>query len=270
MRNTLLLTTVAAGALFSSAAVAADKVPICHYDGVEYRLMEVRPNTVANHQAHGDVAPSTWWPDGDGDGYGDPAGATIPCPAPDHVENGDDCNDADPSVSPFERDTCRDGIDNDCSGVVDQLCIPTGDCPCYGADRIRETVEDWARLQLDIHEEQCVDFARPAWEHPGWEEILELSFKNYVDLEDPFESGEKDRFLVYTADWDDGVPVADQAYCYGVSSWSENLPDGTSGGAIYYAWYATLDEGQVAACRGLIEGMADELGLVCKTEPDPE
>ncbi len=59
------------------------------------------------------------WTDADGDGYGD---ATLPVsvcePDPSIVENGDDCNDHDPALSPAALDIC-DGVDNDCDGVVD-------------------------------------------------------------------------------------------------------------------------------------------------------
>ena len=38
-----------------------------------------------------------WYPDADGDGYGDPSAPGSACPAPpEAVPNGDDCNDAEP------------------------------------------------------------------------------------------------------------------------------------------------------------------------------
>ena len=44
---------------------------------------------------------ATWYADDDGDGYGDPADTTEACDAPTGtVDNGDDCDDSDASVSP--------------------------------------------------------------------------------------------------------------------------------------------------------------------------
>ena len=66
--------------------------------------------------------------DQDGDGYGSPASAL--CSAPEL-----DCNDnefdANPGMSegPVGSDSCSDGLDNDCNGLVDNL-----DPGCQGPD----------------------------------------------------------------------------------------------------------------------------------------
>jgi len=61
----------------------------------------------------------TWYPDGDGDGYGDSAGAVESCQQPvSYVDNDDDCNDADTAVNPGAVESC-DGLDNDCNGTAD-------------------------------------------------------------------------------------------------------------------------------------------------------
>ncbi|MBL8615925.1 MAG: hypothetical protein JNM72_09990 [Deltaproteobacteria bacterium] len=61
----------------------------------------------------------TWYPDADGDGFGDEAGATLGCaPAEGEVAQGGDCDDADVEVAPGAPERC-DGVDNDCDGVVD-------------------------------------------------------------------------------------------------------------------------------------------------------
>ena len=45
--------------------------------------------------------------DADGDGY-----ASV-------ESGGEDCNDQDPDISPFDPEVCGDGVDNNCDGVVD-------------------------------------------------------------------------------------------------------------------------------------------------------
>ena len=67
----------------------------------------------------GALGESTWYADGDSDGYGDPASATISCDLPSgHVADATDCNDADNAVNPGATEIC-DSIDNDCSGAID-------------------------------------------------------------------------------------------------------------------------------------------------------
>ncbi|MCA9490274.1 MAG: right-handed parallel beta-helix repeat-containing protein, partial [Myxococcales bacterium] len=63
----------------------------------------------------------TFWRDADGDGYGDPAGASIvACGAPPgFVADDRDCDDTDDTVSPAGVEVC-DGVDQDCSGAPDE------------------------------------------------------------------------------------------------------------------------------------------------------
>ncbi|MDP2313140.1 MAG: MopE-related protein [Pseudomonadota bacterium] len=62
-----------------------------------------------------------WWPDADGDGFGDSAGTRVSaCEAPaGHLRDATDCDDTDPTVSPAGVEVC-DGRDQDCNGVVDE------------------------------------------------------------------------------------------------------------------------------------------------------
>jgi hypothetical protein len=57
--------------------------------------------------------------DADGDGYGDPDRPSEDCSGGEgYVYYGDDCDDEDPDVHPFQAESC-DGIDNDCDGEID-------------------------------------------------------------------------------------------------------------------------------------------------------
>ena len=63
---------------------------------------------------------STWYLDGDGDGYGDADTTEIACDQPDGMaDNADDCDDADDQVSPAADERC-DEIDNDCDADIDE------------------------------------------------------------------------------------------------------------------------------------------------------
>ena len=63
-----------------------------------------------------------WWPDIDGDGYGDDSVAvTESCDQPtDYVANRQDCDDDEITTYLGAEEVCDDGVDNNCSGVVDE------------------------------------------------------------------------------------------------------------------------------------------------------
>jgi len=62
-----------------------------------------------------------WYPDADGDGFGDASAAPVEdCQVvPGHVLNDLDCDDGAPLVSPLADELCN-GVDDDCDGDVDE------------------------------------------------------------------------------------------------------------------------------------------------------
>ena len=85
-----------------------------------------------------------WWPDLDGDGYGDGfADAVVACEQPADHTGADmalDCDDGDDSIYPYADEYC-DGVDHDCDGEVmddDAVDLSTwyldGDGDDYGLD----------------------------------------------------------------------------------------------------------------------------------------
>jgi hypothetical protein len=69
----------------------------------------------------------SWWPDDDGDGYGN--GELTPiedCAAPPGtVPDATDCDDGDPAIHPGADDPPQDGIDADCDGGDGDPTLPT-------------------------------------------------------------------------------------------------------------------------------------------------
>jgi hypothetical protein len=66
------------------------------------------------------VDASTWYPDADGDGYGDSSLPTLACQASGTlISDGSDCDDSTADVSPDALEYC-DSLDNNCDGAVDE------------------------------------------------------------------------------------------------------------------------------------------------------
>ncbi|NTX01861.1 MopE-related protein [Myxococcus sp. CA040A] len=63
---------------------------------------------------------STWYVDGDSDGYGSTSQLRQACTSPGgYVSNASDCNDANASIRPGVAEVC-DSIDNNCNGATDE------------------------------------------------------------------------------------------------------------------------------------------------------
>ncbi len=66
----------------------------------------------------------TYYADLDNDTFGDFNNATTSCGLSAGVSNdGTDCDDSDPDVSPAASEVCGNGIDDDCDGGVDEACV---------------------------------------------------------------------------------------------------------------------------------------------------
>jgi len=97
---------------------------------------------------------STWYADGDGDGFGDPAQSQDACDQPSgFVLDDNDCDDADAGVYAGATEVYYDGIDQDCDGAdacdwdldgEDALACPSGtDCDDTDASINTSAVEIW-------------------------------------------------------------------------------------------------------------------------------
>ena len=85
-----------------------------------------------------------WYADGDGDGYGDPDSGAASCdPKQGYVDNGEDCDDTNPTALPGESEVC-DGVDNDCDGDTDEGVTETyyADTDSDGYGDSSSTTED--------------------------------------------------------------------------------------------------------------------------------
>ena len=114
------------------------------------------------------------WLDADGDGAGDPEGASLACPDEEgFVSRGDDCDDSDDAVYPGAEERCNE-LDDDCDRAVDEdagtLWHPDRDGDGYGdaIDEIRACTapEGWVEDATDCHDGEATAY-------PGATEICD-------------------------------------------------------------------------------------------------
>src|SRR5689334_9684633 len=130
------IATIGILAVSPSALAGPPNVDICHWtaDAQHFVVISVSMNAISAHfEKHGDSYAGTYWPDADGDGYGDPNGLTDRCPTVGFVANAEDCDDTDPMTSPDSEEVCSDATDNNCDGAVDEDC---NSCPCFTLEQI--------------------------------------------------------------------------------------------------------------------------------------
>jgi hypothetical protein len=204
-----------------------------------------------------------YWPDGDGDGYGDLATApTYTCfdlSVDGYVLNGDDCNDDRRNVNPGATEICNPSLtDEDCDGDVDEADRDTTTYSWYvdaDGDGYGETgstpnvtcqiVDGWATRAGD-----CVD--DDATINPGQDELcndadIDEDCDNKVDEADP-ETPPVDYFVDTDGDG------------YGDSSTILSTCDAVSGRVVDGG---DCDEGDTAINPGAFDDCEDKVDNDC-------
>lgn len=108
------------------------------------------------------VSYDSWYPDDDGDGYGDDSGAVSDCEQPSgYVDNDDDCDDRDDGVHPGATEQCN-GEDDDCDGAEDEgatstYWYPDDDRDGFGDDSSSGTYDCEAPSGYVDNDEDCDD-----------------------------------------------------------------------------------------------------------------
>ena len=108
-------TTVAGRAIDNTDCDDTEKTT---YPGAVEQCNEVDDD--CNDKVDDDITYTDWWPDADGDAYGDSAGTKVnDCKAPSGwIDNEADCDDGNADVFPGAIEVCND-LDDDCDGLED-------------------------------------------------------------------------------------------------------------------------------------------------------
>ena len=154
-------------------------------------------------------SPRDWWPDADGDTYGDDeAGPTRACDPPDDswVARGGDCADGDPERFPFATEVCNER-DEDCDSEIDEGLTtyewrPDLDGDTYGDENTPPVVNCLDEMAGLIERGRDCDDADPL-RHPGAEEACDdVDSDCDEDLVDGFDDTDGDGDPD-CEDWDD-------------------------------------------------------------------
>ena len=123
-RSTFVISTCSAPSGFVADSTDCDDGDSSIHPGAD-EYCDIVDHDCDGSSTAGAVDGSTWYFDGDGDGYGDSGAATTACSRPSgSVALAGDCDDTDASISPAAAELC-DGVDNDCDGTADGSGVAT-------------------------------------------------------------------------------------------------------------------------------------------------
>jgi hypothetical protein len=153
----------------------------------------------------------TWFADGDGDGFGDPAVSEVDCDQPpDTVDNHGDCDDSDPLQFPGADEVCN-GEDDDCDGDIDE--DDALDALTWFADQDGDGFGSGDIIELDCDQPlgfvdndlDCDDGDLAV--NPAAEEICDGIDNDCDELTDELVDGDGDSFSICDGDCDDADPA---------------------------------------------------------------
>jgi len=190
---------------------------------------------------------TTWYADGDADGYGDDAGATAACEQPSgYATYGGDCDDSDPAYNPgATEDDCTDPADYNCDGATGYTDTDgDGFAACEDCDDLDAAVNPTATELCDGVDNDCdgtVD-EDDAADVSTW--FVDVDNDGYGDASTTTVAcNEPSGYVGDSSDCDDAVATTNPGaveYCDGV----DNDCDGTvdeDAAADAATWYADTD-----------------------------
>ena len=217
------------------------------------------------------VLPQTWYPDEDGDGYGDSSTTLYACLQPSGTVAVDgDCLDTDSAVNPDATEVCGNGVDDDCDesavgcGPIGTLSLVDATATITGVakgDRLGESFANGGDTNGDGWEELWVgapgDPSISSTKGAAWLFAGPLSTSDTADALslarlDGEQSKDRAGYSVAGAGDLDGDGYDDLA----VGAWA-NDNAATSGGAVYVAMGPFSGHTSLADGAGIWEGSSN-------------
>ena len=164
-----------------------------------------------------------WYPDWDGDGYGDGTMGVETCePPPGWVDNGDDCDDMDMGINPGVDELC-DARDNDCDDATDEWSVLNAACgPC-----LYEAYESGAQIYYRCDDPLSWEGAQASCRRRGAELTSALSSDENTLLTE-FASGDT-RWIGLDDRTSEGDFVWADGSAFAFDAWAAGEPDAAPG-----------------------------------------
>jgi len=239
---------------------------------------QIRPTAVeicdsVDNNCNGDVddadaglVGTTFYSDGDGDSYGDPAKSRIACVAPTgYVVTALDCDDTNRAVNPGALEICNGGIDDNCDHLADDADSSVSDPATWYIDADRDTYGN-----PDVQQKRCVvpsgyvgnaddcddrSTAGGADIHPGATEVCggrDEDCDGLIDDADPGITGQPT--LYADADHDlYGNQLVTTKSCGAVQGYVPNQTDCDDTSAITFPGAAELCDTKDNDCDGIVD-----------------
>lgn len=169
-----------------------------------------------------------WYPDSDGDHFGEDRGMITTCVAPTgYIYDGGDCDDRDAQIHPYRWEDSSNGVDDDCDGLADSADTDVPTEFFFGDDEADEYV--FSNFSYDF----CGSNYSSVFVSSNGLLGLDADNTSYSESAASFISPRSAPYAMIAGVWDDlypnGMPISVIEYSDAVGVYYNNIEDLSSG-----------------------------------------